>query len=254
MSKSAVARLGEDYGIDASRLDVIAHGAPDLPVVSPSLVKPALGLEGRDVILGFGLLGPAKGYEAIIDAMPAIIARHPTVCLAIVGVTRADIVGEDRESYRAALVARAAALGLGDHIRFVDRFVGRVELTRWLQAADIVVTPHLEMDQIVSGTLVYAMAAGRAIVSSPFTDAVEFLAEDRGVIVAKPTAKAFAIELNALLDDEDRRTELGARAYAFTRPMIWSETGAAYRNVFERVVGAPIGTMPARPRFTVLNA
>ena len=84
--------------------------------------------------------------------------------------------------------------------------------------------------------------------------AVEFLAEDRGVIVAKPTAKAFATELNALLDDEDRRTELGARAYAFTRPMIWSETGAAYRGVFERVVGAPIGTMPARPRFTVLNA
>ena len=143
---------------------------PDLPLVDPGTVKPALGLDGREVILSFGLLGPGKGYELALDALPAVVAAHPTAAVrrASVRPTRTSSAAEG-EAYRERL-ARHASPGSGssDHVRFVDRFVGRVELTRWLEAADVFVTPYPNLDQIVSGTLSYAMGAGRAIVSTPY--------------------------------------------------------------------------------------
>jgi glycosyltransferase involved in cell wall biosynthesis len=242
MSRSAASLLSSAYGVNARRLDIIPHGVPDLPLVDPATMKPALDLEGRQVILSFGLLGPGKGYELVLDALPAVVEAHPGVCYVIVGATHPDLLRHGGEAYREALEARVKTLGLDDHVRFVDRFVGRVELTRWLEAADVFVTPYPNLEQIVSGTLSYAMGAGRAILSTPYAYATELLAGGRGVLVQPGSPARFAAALNVLLQDDELRAAVGHRAHAYSRAMVWSQVGAQYRSLFERV------RFRARPR------
>ena len=244
MSRSAATLLTTAYGVDAARLDVIPHGVPNLPLAEPADIKPGLGLEGREVILSFGLLGPGKGYELAIDALPDVVAAHPTACFVVLGATHPELLRREGEAYREALVARVAALGMVDHVRFVDRFVGRVELTRWLEAADVFVTPYPNLDQIVSGTLSYAMSAGRAIVSTPYVYAAELLAGGRGILVPAGSPPRFAAALNEVLGDDELRALIGRRAYEHSRRMIWPEVGAAYRRTFERVgLGVPAAAL-----------
>ncbi len=246
MSRSAASLLTDAYGVDHRRVDIIPHGVPDHPLVDAGSAKPALGLGGRDVILSFGLLGPGKGYELTIEALPAVVGRHPTACYVIVGATHPDLVARSGESYRESLLARARALGMQHHVRFVDRFVTREELASWLDSADVFVTPYPNMGQIVSGTLSYAMGAGRAIVSTPYAYAAELLADGRGLLVPPATPAALASALDRLLSDHDLRRAIGARAHAYSRRMVWSEVGSAYRRLFERVAGnAPL--VDARP-------
>ncbi len=235
MSRSAATLLETAYGVDPRRVDVIPHGVPELPLVPSESIKAAVGLVGRDVILSFGLLGQGKGYELAIDAMPEVVAAHPNACYVIVGATHPDLIAREGEAYRESLIARVKSLKMTEHVRFIDKFVGRVELTRWLEAADVFVTPYPNLDQIVSGTLSYAMSAGRAIVSTPYAYAAELLAEGRGVLVAPGSPVKFAAALNRVLADAELRDAIGRRAYAYSRNMIWSEVGAEYRRLFERV-------------------
>lgn len=235
MSRSAATLLTSAYGVDPGRIQIIPHGVPDLPMVRSETTKPAVGLAGRDVILSFGLLGPGKGYELALDALPAVVAEHPATCYVIVGATHPDLIRLDGEGYRASLIDRVKRLGLTDHVRFIDRFVGRVELTRWLESADVFVTPYPNLDQIVSGTLSYAMGAGRAIVSTPYTYAAELLAEGRGLLVPPGSPDALAAALNNLLEDDELRGAIGQRAYDYSRGMVWSEVGAEYRQLLARV-------------------
>jgi glycosyltransferase involved in cell wall biosynthesis len=235
MSRSAAALLTTAYGVDARRVDVIPHGVPGLPLVASETVKPGLGVAGRTVIVSFGLLGTSKGYELALDALPAVVEADPSVCYVIIGATHPDLIRREGEAYRDALKARVKRLGLGEHVRFVDRFVGRTELIRWLQAADVFVTPYPNMDQIVSGTLSYAMGAGRAVVSTPYTYAAELLAEGRGILVPPDSPEALATALNELLGNDELRAAIGRRAYNYSRRMVWSEVGTDYRRVFARV-------------------
>ena len=236
MSRSAASRLAGAYGVDPRRLDIIPHGVPDLPLVQPETVKASLGVAGRRVILSFGLLGPGKGYELALDALPRVVAQNPTACYVVVGVTHPDLIRQEGEAYRRRLEAQVSTLGMEAHVRFVDRFLGRVELTRWLEAADVFVTPYPKLDQIVSGTLSYAMGAGRAIVSTPYTYAAELLADGRGVLIEPHSSTGLAGALNDVLGDDDLRARLGRGAYAYSRDMVWPAVGARYRTVFERVV------------------
>jgi glycosyltransferase involved in cell wall biosynthesis len=234
MSGSAATLLHDAYGVDPTRLAIIPHGVPNLPLVESDSIKPATELAGREVILSFGLLGPGKGVEMMLEAMPAVVAARPTATYVIVGATHPDIPA-DKEAYRGSLTRRAAALGLGDHVRFIDRFVGRVELTRWLESADVFVTPYPDLGQTVSGTLSHAMGAGRAIVSTPFAYATDLLAEGRGVLLPAASAsnpKALAAEVIGLLADAPRRLEIGQLAYTYSRPMVWTSVGAAYQGLF----------------------
>ncbi len=234
MSRSAANLLLRDYGVDSRRVHVIPHGVPSVPLVNADEVKPALGLGGRDVILSFGLLGPGKGYELAIDALPAVVAAHPAVLYVILGATHPDLIEREGEAYRHSLTAQVRRLGLEDHVRFVDKFADMAELTRWLEAADVFVTPYPNLAQIASGTLSYAMGAGRAIVSTPYVYAAELLADGRGVLVpASPAALGDA--LAGLLADPALRARIGARAFAYSRRMVWPEVGAQYRNLFARV-------------------
>ena len=245
MSNSAADLLSASYGVEPGRVHVIPHGVPDLPLVDAETLKPDFGLGGRKVILSFGLLGPGKGLELAIDALPAIVAAHPSALYVIVGATHPALIQREGESYRESLVANAQRVGMEDHVRFVDRFLGKPELGRWLQAADVFVTPYANLEQIVSGTLSYAMGAGRAVVSTPYEYATELLAEGRGVLVAPASAADLAAGVVGLLGDPARRAQIGRRAYAHSRGMLWSAVGAQYRTLFGQVAASRAQPLPA---------
>lgn len=247
MSNSAAELLTRSYGTDPAHVEIVPHGVPYLPLVAPDSVKPQLGLHGRTVILSFGLVGPAKGYQSAIAAMPAVVRADPTAVYVIVGTTHPDLLRSEGEAYREKLVQLASSLGVARHVRFVGRFVTAAELGLWLEAADILVTPYPNLEQIVSGTLSYAMGAGKAIVSTPYAYASERLAEGRGRLVAAGSTEALAEGLIELALDSELRAEHGRRAYAHTRGMLWPEIGAMYREITARVAGpgAPAGLLAA---------
>ena len=236
MSRAAANLLTSVYGVNRRDVTVIPHGVPNVPLVDPAAGKPLLGIEGRDVILSFGLLGPGKGYELAIAALPEVVAAHPSVLYVILGATHPDLVAREGEAYRRSLVALVDRLGLGKHVQFVDRYVGRNELIHWLEAADVFVTPYPNLAQIVSGTLSYAMGAGRAVVATPYVYATELLADGRGVLVGSPSSAALADGLNAVLGDPGMRAVIGRRAWAYSRRMLWPAVGAAYTSLFAEVV------------------
>jgi glycosyltransferase involved in cell wall biosynthesis len=238
MSRSAAVLLETAYGVDARHVEIIPHGVPELPLADPEHLKAGLGVAGRDVILSFGLLGPGKGYELAIDALPAIAAARPNVTYVVVGATHPDLLRSEGEAYRRELVEQVARLGMDDHVRFVDRYVGRRELAHWLEAADVFVTPYPNLDQIVSGTLSYAMGAGRTVVSTPYAYAAELLADGRGILVEPGSPSALASAIIDVLTDDVLRCETGRRAYDHARGMVWPAVGARYNRLFGAVASA----------------
>jgi glycosyltransferase involved in cell wall biosynthesis len=247
MSMAAAAEMGRVYGVAADRLQVVPHGVPHLPQVSSDTIKPRIGLQGRAVILTHGLLEPGKGCEAIVDAMPAVAAAVPTAQYVILGATDPDLLALDGGAYRATLEARVAERGMTEHVRLVDRFVGRVELGNWLEAADVIATPYPDLDRTVAATLSFAMAAGKAIVSTPYAYAVEMLSPDRGRLVSPNSPEALSQTLIELLQDPNLRAEMGRRAYEHSRGMVWWEIGSRYRRIFDAAIAAATDKAAARP-------
>jgi glycosyltransferase involved in cell wall biosynthesis len=244
LSHAARTVLASDYGLDPAGIEVLPYGIPDLPNREAAASKVLVGLEDRTVIVGAGLLTPDNGFEQVIEGLPAVTARHPEVVFVIVGMTHPDELRDAGEVYRTALTARAEALGVGAHVRFVDELVGRVQMTRWLQAADVVVTPYLDLGTTLASPLVQALGAGRAVVSTRYLHALELLDEDRGVLV-ESTPPAIAEGIAALLDDERRRAEIGERAHAHTRSLAWTRAGMEHHRVYERVAVAASKTSTA---------
>jgi glycosyltransferase involved in cell wall biosynthesis len=251
MSRSAADLLIGTYGADPDRVVVIPHGVPDVPLVDSNAVKPSLGVAGRDVILSFGLLGPGKGYELAIEAMPEVVAAHANALYVILGATHPELIRREGEAYRESLTGAVERLGMTDHVRFVDKFVSLSELMRWLEAADVFVTPYPNLSQIVSGTLSYAMGAGRAIVSTPYTYAEELLADGRGVLVAPGSPSDLAAALGSLIGDPTLRARIGSRAFAFSRRMVWSAVGAEYQRLFSRLIREVASVRTPAPQIAV---
>jgi glycosyltransferase involved in cell wall biosynthesis len=235
MAERARRLLADGYGVDPGRIEVIPHGVPDIPLVDPDAAKRPLGLEGRTVILSFGLLGPGKRMELVIDALAPIVRHIPEACYVIAGATHPDVLRRHGESYRRSLEERIERLGLRDHVRFVDRYLPDRELFDWLSASDIFVTPYGNEQQITSGTLAYALAAGTAIVSTPYAHARELLADGRGEIVPFDDTAALSERLEMLLADRTARETLQRRAYAHARAMTWPRVGARHRRLLDQV-------------------
>ncbi len=227
MAEKARDILSDVYGIDTSKVSVIPHGVPDRPYVDPATMKARFGFEGRDVILTFGLLAPDKGIDRVIQAMPDIVAAHPRALYVVLGATHPHIVRQSGESVREGLRQQAADLGVADHVAFIDRFVELDELCDYLQAADVYVTPYNNPAQITSGTLSYAVAMGKPVVSTPYIHATEILRDDHGILVPFGDSAAMAAAIDGLLSDDEARANFAARAYARGRGMIWEEIGRA---------------------------
>lgn len=223
--------LREVHGVAAGKIDVIPHGIPDVPFAGS---KRRLGVEGRPLILTFGLLSPDKGIEYVIDALPAILARHPDAVYIVLGATHPHIVERQGETYRLMLEDRAKRLGVDGSVIFHNRFASPEELSEFLAAADIYITPYLNPEQITSGTLAYALGAGKAVISTPYAYASELLADGRGILVPWRDASAIGAEIAGLLDDPIRRLELRRRAAAHGRAMLWPAVAGSYLRTFEQ--------------------
>ena len=215
--------LQRQYGVPPTRIQVIPHGVPDRPLRDPDELKPRFGWQGRKVLMTFGLLAPNKGIMHMIEAMPAIASARPDALYVVVGATHPNLVRSQGEAHREMLMERARELGVEDHVRFIDSFVEQEELLDMLQASDVYVTPYLNMAQVTSGTLSYAVAVGKPVIATPYVHACEILADDHGVIVPAGDASALAGASIALLEDERRRDSLSRAAYERARTMLWPQ-------------------------------
>lgn len=232
MSQRAAQLLGTVHGVPREKIDVIPHGIPCMPSAQRS--KERLGVADKRVILTFGLLSPDKGIEYVIDALPALLERHPDAVYVVLGATHPHVKERHGETYRLMLEQRARSKGVDSSIIFHDRFVTDGELADFLSAADIYVTPYLKAEQIASGTLARAVGFGKAVVSTPYLYAVELLAEGRGVLVPWRDHEAIAREIRGLLDDDAKRTAICERAATYGRDMIWPAVARSYVQSFER--------------------
>jgi glycosyltransferase involved in cell wall biosynthesis len=221
MSEQGRSLLIERYGAPADVVTVIPHGAPDRPFGRSAAFKEALGLAGRNVLMTFGLLGPGKGLELAIEALPAIVARHPNTVYRIVGATHPNLVARDGEAYREGLQELATRLGVAEHIVWENRFLDTGELLDQLEACDIYLTPYHNLQQSTSGTLSYAVALGKAVVSTPYVHARELLNDGVGTLIDPHSSEAIARAVNELLDDPVALAAMQRRAYARGRTTIW---------------------------------
>jgi glycosyltransferase involved in cell wall biosynthesis len=247
MSTSGAELLRRVHGISDDQIDLIPHGIPHVPI--DPLSKDRLGVTGKTVILTFGLLSRDKGIEHVIDALPAIISAHPETVYVVLGATHPHVMEHEGEAYRLMLEARGQQLGVAGNMIFHNRFVSQDELTEFLSATDIYITPYLQPEQITSGTLAYALGAGKAVISTPYIYARELLAQERGVLVPWRDSDAIAQAVIGLVSDDDRRRAMCARAASYGVGMAWPAVAGRYGESFERA-----GVEHSRRRRTAFHA
>ncbi len=228
--------LEEHYGIDPRKVEVILHGVPDVPLRRSHHFKRNLGIGDRQVLSTFGLLSRGKGIEYVIEALPAIFARHPDAMYLLLGETHPEVKKRDGEAYRESLAARVEQLGLGDRVRFIDHYMHDEEVVEYLQATDVYVSPSLDPNQIVSGTLSYAVACGRVVVATASVYARELLADGRGTTVPFRDSVSVAQAVNAVLDDPQLRAKMEMTAYRFGRSMTWSRVAKRFESAFRGAI------------------
>jgi glycosyltransferase involved in cell wall biosynthesis len=225
--------LQEVYQVPPGKIDLIPQGIPDVAFVAPDCYKDQFAVAGRKVLLTFGLLSPNKGIEHALNALPQILAEFPDVVYIVLGATHPHELRTRGEAYRLGLEALVREHKLENHVIFHNRFVELKELTEFIGAADIYITPYLDEGQSTSGTLAYAFGAGKAVISTPYRHAVELLRDQRGVLVPFADPRAIARELSGLLGDEKRKNAMSDNAYKLGRTMVWSNTARHYMNSFE---------------------
>jgi glycosyltransferase involved in cell wall biosynthesis len=221
------------YQVPDEKIEVIPHGIPEFAFVEPDGAKARLGFANKAVILTFGLLSPNKGIEVMIDAMPLILKSQPDAVYVVLGATHPNLVRDQGETYRESLVARVNALGIEDHVVFLDQFVDKKTLLEFISMCDVYVTPYLNEAQMTSGTLAYSFGLGKAVVSTPYWHARELLADGRGILVPFSDAPAIGSEISKLLVNDALRQAMRKRAYSSSRSMTWEQTAERYMTTFE---------------------
>lgn len=233
MSDHSRMLLTSIYGAHEDQITLIAHGVPDRPFGRSAHFKESFGFTGKKVILTFGLLSKGKGIEVMIRALPQITRCHPDVVYCIAGATHPNLVAHEGEAYRESLQALAIEHKVEGHIRWIDAFLDTDELLDLIEAADVFVTPYLGAQQSTSGTLSYAMALGKAVVSTPYLHAAELLANDHGRLVAFGDSDAMGREISLLLDEPQVLLDLQERVYGHGREMIWPRFAERTLEVIE---------------------
>ncbi len=233
MTERGRAMLQEIYQAPPAKIDLIPHGIPDVGFVDPAYFKDQFGVEGRMVLLTFGLLSPNKGIEYALFALPQILAEFPEVVYIVLGATHPNELRDHGEAYRLSLEILAKKLNVDKNVIFYNQFVELENLKEFIGAADLYITPYLNEAQITSGTLAYTFGAGKAVISTPYWHAAELLADDRGVLVPFGDSAAIAREVTGLLRDDSRRHSMRKNAYRIGREMIWSNVAQLYMRAFE---------------------
>lgn len=236
MNSLAFWLLSEHYGIDPDNAVLIYHGAPDIPFGQKRGAKRQFGLDGRTVLSTFGLINRGKGIEYAITALKQVVPSHPEIIYLVIGRTHPGVVRQEGESYRAELHALVADYGLRNHVRFVNKYLSKNELITYLQATDIYLCPYIQLNQIVSGTLAYAIASGKVVISTPSLYAQEILSEGRGLLCDVRNPDSIAEKINYLLDNPRERELMERRAYRFGRQMTWQVVAWDHEKLYRQVV------------------
>ena len=235
MSQLSSQILQEVFRIPGGKIDMVPHGVPDLPFLDPNFYKDRFKVEGKAVLLTFGLLSPNKGIENVIQALPQILSRHKNVVYIVAGATHPHVLRREGDKYRASLQALAKEVGVEAQVIFHNRFVAPEEMVEFIGAADIYITPYRHEAQVVSGTLAYALGAGKAIISTPYWHAIELLDDRRGALVPFENPGAIAKKTIELLDTPAIRHAMRKRAYVFARDTVWKKVAQGYMESFSRV-------------------
>ncbi len=233
MSQKGAEILHSIYQTPQDKVRLIPHGIPDVPFIDPSFYKDQYGVEGKIVLLTFGLLAPNKGIEVVLRSLPDVIKRHPNVVYLVAGVTHPNLLRHEGEKYRLSLQRLADELGVKGHVVFHNKFVSMEELKELIALADIYITPYLEETQITSGTLAYSFGAGNAVISTPFWHAQELLADGRGILVPFGDSDSITQAITRLIRNEVERHSMRKNAYLFGREMTWNKVAQQYGNLFE---------------------
>jgi glycosyltransferase involved in cell wall biosynthesis len=246
MSGVAADLLQRRYDLPRAQVQVIPHGIPHMVPRDQNALKARFGVAGQRMLLTFGLLGPNKGIETVIRALPAAVAACPDLVYFVVGATHPGVLRQHGEAYRTTLEREAERLGVRDHVVFRDQYVTTEELCSYLQAADVFVSPYLNEAQVTSGALSYAMGAGAAVVSTPYWHAQELLAQGRGCLFPFGDSAALAHTLISLIENPTELARLRALAQDFTRTFTWPQIGAQYLALADTLPG-PAPKQPRRP-------
>ena len=237
--------LVKKYGVPTKKIKLIPHGCPDLPFISSAKVKPVLGLKNRVVLSTFGLLSKGKGIENVIQALPEIVKREPRTVYYVLGVTHPQVKRAEGESYRNTLLKMAKNLGLRGHVKFLNRFLSKPELFNYLQATDVYITPYLSPNQVSSGTLSYALAAGKAVVSTPYLHAKEALGEGRGVFCNFNDSESIAERVTEIIENKSHRRSLELKAYKYSRKFTWPLVAKKYLALFDELTRQSLEEWPS---------
>lgn len=225
--------LRQDYGI-TTKINIIPHGIPTVPFTDPQSVKLELGYADRYLAVSFGLISSGKGYEQVIESLPKVVAAFPNFLYLILGETHPVVRKNEGEQYRRSLMRKVKELGLHDHVKFYNQYLPLGEIIKYLCACDFYISSGLNPNQISSGTLVYALGCGRPAVSTPFLHALDLLGQERGYLTRYDDPYPFADPILKLLENENLRTEMAKKAYAFTRPMTWNNVALSYLDLFKK--------------------
>jgi glycosyltransferase involved in cell wall biosynthesis len=228
--------LRRDYGVSLNKVSFINHGAPLPSTQTRAAIKQQLGLSGKKVMCTFGLVGEGKGLQYAIQALPRLLREHPELVYLIVGESHPDAIHNGVDEYRESLTRLIGELGVEDSVRFVNHYLTKDEIISYLAASDIYITPYLNPHQICSGTLAYAVAAGRAIISTAYLHARFLLGGERGLLVDFASAESISEAALRVLDAPKLQAELESRTRAYGRRLVWSEVGARYRNLLREVL------------------
>jgi len=234
MSKYSSRVLRDGFGVPSEKIDLVPHGIPDLPFEQPEVYKDALAIAGKLVLLTFGLLSPNKGFENVIRALPRILAGHKDVVYVIAGATHPHVRAREGDRYRDQLQSMAKELGVEREVIFHNRFFSPEEMASLVGSADIYITPYCHVAQAVSGTLAFAMGAGKAIISTPYWHAAELLDDGRGALVPFEDPAAIAAAAIDLLDNDAKHHAMRKRAYLYAREMVWNRVAQSYMRSFSR--------------------
>jgi glycosyltransferase involved in cell wall biosynthesis len=225
------------YNVPRAKIEIIQHGCPDVPFVDSNKVKPSLfGLKGKIVLSTFGLMSRGKGIEYVIKALPKIVVKQPEIVYLIIGETHPEVRKFEGERYRKELIKLVDDLELHEHVKFHNRFLLERELIKYLQATDIYITPSLDPNQISSGTLVYAMGTGKAIIATPYLHAKEALAEGRGLLCKFKDSRSITDGISKLLSDEELKSNIQRKVYSYSRDFTWNVVAKRYGELYRRML------------------
>jgi len=234
MANKAVEILRDDYGLRKTDITVIPHGVHTVPFILSIKEKTKMGYEDRTIISSFGMMNPDKGYEYVIDALPKVIEKFPNVLFLIIGETHPIVRKKEGEKYRNFLEKKVRELGLKDNVKFYNKYAKLSGITKYLKATDVYISPSINPNQIVSGTLSYAMSCGRPVVSTPFLYAKELVNHERGILVEFNNSESFADAILQLLSNPELRERMGKNTYSYTRHMTWPNVALSHMKVFEK--------------------